>query len=328
MLFAASAVVTRGTWAASADVVVPPPKPLTVKLAAGTTTVDKSVAIRVLNAASEPAGATVRLLVSDGDCPAGTVLGTADFGKKQAGTPDTTTLLPGKKGKATVRLRIAAAAFTSVAPKIPARCTVQVTASVLAPAGSDDRPGQLRLSRSTSSMPTIRRPSRSPGRARGHEALVITMASPGRSRRSSPATRAAATRSNARRRRDCTDRRQHLPAGMVGGSISRSAGAQASTKVRAGKRASAKLDLVVDASTMPPAPGRLRRLRAHGRSTGARRHRRDERPRAHGRRRDRRHRYTAASNHAPTATSGQHREHAVRPVVFAAAPRRIPTAIR
>ncbi len=246
--------------AADVDLVVRPPKPLTVKIGAGAAGVEKKVTIDVLNAASDPAGATIRLSVGDGDCPAGTVSGLPDFGKKNAGTSDTIALLPGKKGKATVRIAVSAAAFTSVAPKVPVRCALAIGAATTVPSGAvDPSPwnastplGLDVLDANDPAGPALAEvalaPAKpiaiavAPGKVVTKTVKIAALnASSGNGLGTPHADVVVVTVGG-----DC-------PADLTTGvDFDKAPGVQTSVRVKAGKKASGKLALTIDASKFPP----------------------------------------------------------------------------
>jgi hypothetical protein len=116
----------------SVDVVVLPPKPLSITIPNGTTEVDKTLAVTVRNA-GWTAGTirTIQLDIDASHCPAGSV-GTADFGNGQ----NSILVRAGKTKKATVPLTIHSGAFTSFNFKAPTRCPLVLTASLVG--GSTD----------------------------------------------------------------------------------------------------------------------------------------------------------------------------------------------
>ncbi len=250
----------RAATAADVDAVVRAPKPITVKLGAGTIAVEKKVAVDVANAASDPAGATFRLVVGDGDCPPGLVSGSPDFGKKNAGAPDTIKLLPGKHGKATVRLTVTALAFTTVAPKVPARCSLVLSVSVSAPAGAvDPSPANA-----TAPLPLDVLDANDPAPPTLAE-IVLTNAKPLRLTATpgkvvTKTVKVAAANSSSGTGLGTPDADLALttidgdcPNGVsTGADFDKAPGVQSSVRVRAGKKANGKLTLAVDASTFPP----------------------------------------------------------------------------
>ena len=119
------------------DTVVTAPKPLTVVIPAGQSSVTASLKIKVANGDVRPAkakpGHTVQLRVDDGTCPAGTVAGLPGLNLKTTGAQDTILLKGGAAKSARVPLRITRDAFATANRRAPYRCTLAV--SVAAPGG-------------------------------------------------------------------------------------------------------------------------------------------------------------------------------------------------
>ena len=124
------------------DSVVLPREPLTVHVR-NATPITKTVKVKVVNAdilpAPETPGHTIKLSAGDGDCPAGTVVGTPHFVKMGVDLGDSILLAGGKAATAKVTLNISAAAFTGFNHVTPTRCTLQF--SVTSPGNSDPVPG-------------------------------------------------------------------------------------------------------------------------------------------------------------------------------------------
>lgn len=121
----------------SHDAVVLPPRPLSVRLAAGTTSDSRTIKVKVRNAdTTAMTSNTITLTVDDGDCPAGTA-GAVDFDSRTAGTQNTIELRAGASAKAEVTVELTAAAFSSVNHSTPTRCRLLLTASG---GGSDPTP--------------------------------------------------------------------------------------------------------------------------------------------------------------------------------------------
>jgi hypothetical protein len=96
--------------------------PLKLKLARGAASAAKTIKTKVGNAdilpVAEKPGDLIGVVVSEGDCPAGTV---------STAAPETVTVAGGKKQKSALTVTADAAAFTSAGAKSPARCTAEVT---------------------------------------------------------------------------------------------------------------------------------------------------------------------------------------------------------
>lgn len=105
------------------------PKPLNVKIAGADAAATLKLKVRngdLSSGASKPVH-ELRLKVSDGTCPAGTVAGLPDFDRKSPGNQDSI-LLPGGATKSVkVPLRIAASAFTHSNKTAPIRCSLAVS---------------------------------------------------------------------------------------------------------------------------------------------------------------------------------------------------------
>jgi hypothetical protein len=112
------------------DSVVLAPKPLTVVIPAGKTSVTATLKVKVRNGDVRPTKATpghlIQLAVSDGTCPAGTVAGAADFAPKSAGAQASILLKGGASGTAKVPLTITRSAFATVNELAPLRCVLSV----------------------------------------------------------------------------------------------------------------------------------------------------------------------------------------------------------
>ena len=124
------------------DVVVEPSAPRTVKIAATKSEVAKKVRVKVRNA--DPAGSApfvVRLIATDGDCPAGTVTGLPDFGPKAGADPATIELAAGRAATAVVPVVFRRSAFDTHNDKTPERCALAVEARPDSPGDVDPTPG-------------------------------------------------------------------------------------------------------------------------------------------------------------------------------------------
>jgi len=115
------------------DSVVLAPKPVTVTLKSGITSVTKNLNIIVRNAdilpAPETPGHAILLTASSTDCPVGTIAGLPDFDSTTPGAQSSVLLAGGKSKKAVLPLLILSAGFTTFNHKAPARCTITLTAS-------------------------------------------------------------------------------------------------------------------------------------------------------------------------------------------------------
>lgn len=121
------------------DSVILPRKALTVKIPAGTTLLDSSFTVKVLNAdvlpAPEAPGHAIRLAAEDGDCPQDTV-GVPDLG----GGQDHVVVAGGKQAKAVVPLHLDATKFTTHNGAAPHRCTLLLKASTVLQGNVDPNP--------------------------------------------------------------------------------------------------------------------------------------------------------------------------------------------
>ena len=124
------------------DAVIDPLKPLNITITSGRTSVTTKVRLKVTNADMLPfpetPGHTTRLVVSNGDCPAGTIVGLPDFDGDTPGDQDTVQLVGGKSKTASVTLNIDSVAFAGLHQQMPMRCTLIFAALVVQPAGSLD----------------------------------------------------------------------------------------------------------------------------------------------------------------------------------------------
>ncbi|MFI5394004.1 MAG: right-handed parallel beta-helix repeat-containing protein [Candidatus Binatia bacterium] len=137
-----SAPTSKGGACLLHDSVVLPLGPLTVTIPLHASAVTKKFGVWVRNATTRLGNATpqatLQLVASSVDCPAGTIVGLPDFGRWSAGTPDTIWLPGGYNGLATVSLNISSAAFTSFNRKAPTRCTLSFTVTTVLPVGAVD----------------------------------------------------------------------------------------------------------------------------------------------------------------------------------------------
>lgn len=106
-------------------------------MAPGDSAATKIIKVKVRNADVSPKpekpGHAVRLAVTDGTCPAGTVVGLPDFDPDTAGDQDSISLQGGKSKPALVRLNISAANFPGAhAHLAPRRCRLLHVDSALA----------------------------------------------------------------------------------------------------------------------------------------------------------------------------------------------------
>jgi hypothetical protein len=124
------------------DSVVLPVKPLTVKLAAGTTSVSKTIKVKVRNADTEAFGLghEIQLAATSADCPGGTISDVPDFDKTMPGAQDSVFVEAGKTKKALVSLVISSAAFSTFNSKAPKRCTITFTANATEIGNVDPNP--------------------------------------------------------------------------------------------------------------------------------------------------------------------------------------------
>jgi Tol biopolymer transport system component len=128
------------------DTVLVPPAPVSVTIPASSVQVTKVLKVKVRNAdilpKKERPGHMVRLAVTDGTCPAGTVQDLADFDPATPGAQDTV-LLPGGATKAAkVTLALPAASFPGNLHnrKAPYRCHLDLEASAVVGGNEDPNP--------------------------------------------------------------------------------------------------------------------------------------------------------------------------------------------
>jgi len=105
--------------------------------------VTKQVKVKVTNAdigpPAEQPGHVIMLTASEGDCPAGTVVGLPQFAGT-AGAQNTVQVAGGKSRVATVTLNVSSSAFTSFNRRAPKRCTLTLSANAVVVGNSDPSP--------------------------------------------------------------------------------------------------------------------------------------------------------------------------------------------
>jgi cysteine-rich repeat protein len=109
------------------DALLAPVRPLRVVLPASGAPAQRRVRLRVRHAGIGAVQA-VRLIATDGSCPAGTVTAPPDVDRSQPGSQDVATLAPGGSATAALSLQFAPAAFTLTDREVPQRCAVSVAA--------------------------------------------------------------------------------------------------------------------------------------------------------------------------------------------------------
>jgi len=132
-----------GTPSAYHDVVVRPVRPVTVSIATGQDHTEAHLKVKVVNADLLPvtvSGYLVRLTASDGDCPAGTVVGKPDFDRRAPGDQDLIYILVGKQKVATVNLSVSNAAFAPFNRRAPERCRILLHADTTVLGNYDPAP--------------------------------------------------------------------------------------------------------------------------------------------------------------------------------------------
>jgi len=126
---ATPALSPSGTPAAFHDLVVRPVLPVDLRIPQGQMLAAKRLRVKVVNADTSPsAGHLVRLVASDGNCPAGIVVGLPDFDKRAAGAQDTLFLGGGRQAIATVSVVATSAGFTPFNRRAPQRCRIWLEA--------------------------------------------------------------------------------------------------------------------------------------------------------------------------------------------------------
>jgi cysteine-rich repeat protein len=132
------------TRAPSHDSVMVPEKPIDVVIPAGQESVTKIVPMQVRNADIEPRperpGHIIRLVASDGDCPAGTIQGLPDFEQGTDGDQDSILVAGGTPKTAHVIIFASHQSFPGLDTKIPTRCTLVFTAETLVDGNIDPTP--------------------------------------------------------------------------------------------------------------------------------------------------------------------------------------------
>lgn len=126
------------------DSVVFAVRPVAVSIPVGNAPFTKNVQVQVQNADVTPVrespGHAIRLVMSDGDCPVGTVTGQPDFDRGAPGVQDTVVLSGGVPATAIADVTVSRDAFTPFDKKIPTRCHLRVTASEATGASDDPTP--------------------------------------------------------------------------------------------------------------------------------------------------------------------------------------------
>ncbi len=121
------------------DAVVVPPRPLNINIPAGTISVFKTLKVKVTNGnASGSFG--VRLMVTDGTCPSGTVAGLPDFDNRVPGDQDTVDIDAGRSKRAVVKLMFPHYRFDSTSRRSPVRCRLAVQTVAAVQPNVDPRP--------------------------------------------------------------------------------------------------------------------------------------------------------------------------------------------
>ncbi len=114
------------------DSVLLPLNPISITIPTGEDAATRVVVVLVRNAdtfpTSERPGHVVQLAVDDGDCPAGTVVGAADFDSGAPGGQNTALVHGGASRIARVRLNVSRSAFPNLAKNLPQRCRLRFTA--------------------------------------------------------------------------------------------------------------------------------------------------------------------------------------------------------
>jgi cysteine-rich repeat protein len=126
------------------DSVMVPEKAIDIVIPAGQGSVTKIVPMQVRNADIEPVperpGHVIRLIASDGDCPAGTILGLPDFERGIEGDQDSILVAGGTPKTAHVVIFASHQSFPKLDPKIPTRCTLVFSAEALVDGNIDPTP--------------------------------------------------------------------------------------------------------------------------------------------------------------------------------------------
>jgi len=126
------------------DSVLQAPKPLTVVIPTSGANVATKLTVKVRNGDLIPAKPKpvheVKLTVSDGTCPPGTVAGLPDFDRKTAGNQDSILLAGGASKSVKVPLLIAASAFSNLNKTSPARCTLALSVTSTGEDNADPTP--------------------------------------------------------------------------------------------------------------------------------------------------------------------------------------------
>jgi hypothetical protein len=156
----------------SRDVVLKPAKPLKVKIGEGDSTVATTFKVKIVSA--DPRGSQaipIRLTAADGDCPPGTVDGLPDLDGQTGGVQDTVLLAGAKTVKAEIPLVVAASAFATHNGKAPARCRLELTASIPLVDNEDPTPANNRMTVELNITDANDTPQESPP----HESVVTSV---------------------------------------------------------------------------------------------------------------------------------------------------------
>jgi cysteine-rich repeat protein len=137
------------TLAPAHDSVMVPQEPIDVVIAASQQSVTKIVPMQVRNADIEPSpekpGHVIRMVASDGTCPAGTILGLPDFERGIEGDQDSILVAGGTPKTAHVVVFASRGSFPKLDAKIPQRCTLVFTAETLIAGNVDPTPENNRI---------------------------------------------------------------------------------------------------------------------------------------------------------------------------------------
>ncbi len=132
------------TKAPSHDSVMVPEKAIEVVIPAGQENVTKLVPMQVRNADIKPffekPGHVIRLVASDGDCPAGTIKGLPDFERGTEGDQDSILVAGGASKTALVAIVASLQSVPELSTKIPTRCTLVFTAETVVDGNVDPTP--------------------------------------------------------------------------------------------------------------------------------------------------------------------------------------------
>ncbi|HVM94895.1 MAG TPA: hypothetical protein VMT89_00845, partial [Candidatus Acidoferrales bacterium] len=110
------------------SVVLPPRRPINIRLRSGVESRSKTISIRVRNADARGDAHEIQLVADPGTCPSGVISGLPRFLGANPATQDRIIVQGGRRKTARVPLIVHRDAFTSPSATAPARCWLRFTA--------------------------------------------------------------------------------------------------------------------------------------------------------------------------------------------------------